>query len=74
MSKLEVGDSARVFEVTKEYYDKEHHGKWSSERNDKYFNHKYGVNLHFPTNLNHFGIDERNDARLVGRLTVTKVK
>lgn len=74
MKNLKVGDSARVFEVTKKHYVKENHGKWSSERNDKFFNNKFGVNLYFPTDFNHFGIDERNEARLVGRLTVTKVK
>lgn len=72
---IKVGQSSRVFEVTDDFYRQGVLGLFTIEKNDDYHGNEFGVNLYVGGDrCDHFGIDNRNQARLVGKLTVTKVK
>lgn len=74
---MKVGDVYRVFEVTDEnYYSKSLAGKQFAELGNEWLGNEYGV--HSPLEFRgvkelHFGIDERNGARLIGQLRITKL-
>lgn len=66
--------SFRVFEILHNKYGENTKGLHSVEKNDHYLGNEFGVNLFVGSDRDHFGIDERQDARLVGLLRVTKWK
>lgn len=76
MKKLEVGMTARVFEAvnTKHYKPFINKCAWSVEVPNVFLGNKCGVDLYGNESTWHFGIDERKDARLVGRLIIKSVK
>lgn len=76
MKKLEVGMTARVFEAVRvkgyePFINKNH---WSVEVPNQFLGDEYGVDLYGNESTWHFGIDERKEARLVGRLIIKSVK
>lgn len=76
MKKLEVGMTFRVFEAvnTEQYYNFINKYSWSIEVPNRFLGNKYGVDLYGNESTWHLGIDERKDARLVGRLIIKSVK
>lgn len=76
MENLKVGMTCRVFEAvnTEQYYPFINKYSWSIEVPNRFLGNKYGIDLYGNESTWHFGIDDREDARLVGRLKITKLK
>ena len=77
---LKVGMSFRVFEVSNKtfYNDDRLSGRWFCENLDQCMGNPYGVNSPMYSDLGnvryHFGIDDRQEAKLKAKLTITKLK
>lgn len=75
--KPKVGDVFRVFRIEKDYYKKGDLGKWGIEKKNQFYRNPFGVDLYLsrPNGYYaHFGFDNRQQAKCVGKLTITKLK
>lgn len=75
--KPKVGDVFRVFQIEIDFYDLGDLGKWGIEKKDYYYGNRFGVNLYLNNGnkrYDHFGFDNRKQAKCVGRLIITKIK
>jgi len=79
-TELKVGMSFRVFEVSNKtcYNDDRLSGRWFCENLDGFMGNPYGVNTPIFSDLGngryHLGIDDRQEAKLKAKLTITKLK
>lgn len=76
MATLKVGSVMRVFKIKVDFYGMGRAGQQCCEDyKSEYFENIYGVNLLTGHKwYNHFGIDERKEAKLIGQLRITKLK